>query len=67
MGQHKSNEAVGEWLVAGLSLGGVRLFFSTLLLNVDSELLGFLVEVAAFQAERLSCIRDVVIASLELG
>src|SRR5580693_6099865 len=48
-------------------LGRVRLFFAALLLNIDSELLRFLVKVAPLQTERLSGIRDVVIATLQLG
>jgi hypothetical protein len=48
-------------------IGRFSLFFSTLLLNIDSELLGFLVEMAALQAKRLSSIRNVVIASFQLG
>jgi len=50
-----------------LNLRRLGLIFSTLLLNIDSELLGFLVEMAALQSERFRSIRDVVIASLQLG
>jgi hypothetical protein len=47
--------------------GRFSLFFSTLFLNIDPELLGFLVEMAALQAETFGSICNVVIASLQLG
>jgi len=50
-----------------LTLKRLRLFFSTLLLNIDSELLGFLVEMATLQTEGLGGIRNVIIAPLQLG
>jgi hypothetical protein len=47
--------------------GIVRLFFSTLFLNIDSELLRFFVKMAALETERFGRVRDVVIAPLQLG
>ena len=47
-------------------LGRVRLFFPPLLLNIDSELFGFFVEMASFEPERLGGIRDVVIVPFKL-
>jgi len=47
-------------------LGESRIFLSALLLDVDPELLSFLVEMAALESERFGRICDVVAVTLEL-